>query len=56
MDWTFLVGLLALVTLLTFVVLALISKRKVEKRMDDPNAPKSTLAADKSAHGKPAEV
>lgn len=28
------------------VVLAIASKRAVEKRMDDPNAKKSTLASD----------
>jgi hypothetical protein len=32
------------------------SKRKTEERMADPNAPKSTLAADKSSTGKPADV
>lgn len=48
--------LLALFTLLVFVVLALVSKRKTNKRMQDDTAPKSTLAADKSSNGKPADV
>lgn len=56
MDWTSLVGFLALITLLAGVVVAVISKRKTEKRMDDPDAPKSTLAKDKSSHGNPADV
>lgn len=56
MDWTTLVAALAIVTLLTWVIIAFISKRKVEARMDDPAAPKSTLAADVPSHGKPADV
>lgn len=56
MDWSILVGALAFGTLITWIVIAQISKRKVEERLDDPNAPKSTLAADKSSHGKPADV
>ncbi|WP_299877836.1 hypothetical protein [uncultured Sulfitobacter sp.] len=56
MEPGFIVPLLALFTLLVFIVLALISKRKTEKRMQDDSAPKSTLAADKSSHGKPADV
>lgn len=46
MDMVWLVPLLALGTLLCVAVFALVSKAKVEKRRDDPNAPKSTLAAD----------
>ena len=56
METGFIVILLALFTLLAFVVMAIISKRKTEQRMDDPTATKSTLAADKSSHGKPADV
>ena len=56
MDWTSLVGLLAIVTLAAGIFIAFLSKRAVEARMDDPEAPKSTLAADKSSHGKPADV
>lgn len=56
MDWTYLVGALAFVTLITWIIIAQLSKRKVEKRMDDAEAPKSTLAEDKSATGKPADV
>ncbi len=56
MDWTSLVGLLALVTLCAGIVFALWSKRAVERRLDDPNTPKSTLAADKSSSATPADV
>ena len=56
MDGGFLVILLALFTLIAFVVMAIISKRKTEERMEDDTSVKSTLAADKSAHGKPADV
>lgn len=56
MDWTSLVGALFFFTFLIGITLAFASKQKVENRMDDENATKSTLAADKSAHGKPADV
>lgn len=56
MESGFVVILLALFTLLAFVVVAIIDKRKTERRMDDPSASKSTLAADKSSTGKPADV
>ncbi|WP_420862962.1 hypothetical protein [Algirhabdus cladophorae] len=56
METGFFVMMLALLTLLAVVVWAIISQRKIQKRMDDPSAPKSTLAADKSSHGKPADV
>lgn len=56
MDWTSLIGALAFFTLAIGAVLAFVSKQKVEQRMDDPTAKKSTLAADKSAHGTPADV
>jgi hypothetical protein len=46
MDASFLVPLLALITLLAVAVFALVSKSRVEKRRHDPNAPKSTLAKD----------
>ena len=42
----FLVPFLALVTLLIVLVLAMRSQQKTIERMNDPNAPKSTLAAD----------
>jgi len=41
-----LIIVLALMTLVAVLVFALISKRRVEKRMRDENAPKSTLAKD----------
>ena len=56
MDWTSLVGMLAFFTLAAFALFAFVSKQKVENRMENDNAPKSTLASDKSAHGKPADV
>ncbi|WP_187432055.1 hypothetical protein ROLI_047670 (plasmid) [Roseobacter fucihabitans] len=56
MESGFIVIMLALFTLLAFVVMAIISKRKTEERMDDPSTTKSTLAADKSSTGKPADV
>jgi len=56
MESGFIVIMLALFTLLAFIVMAIISKRQTEARMDDPSATKSTLAADKSSTGKPADV
>ena len=56
MDIAFIVPVLALLTLLGGCVFALVNKQAIEARRDDPSAPKSTLAADKSAHGKPADV
>ncbi|MEM6304409.1 MAG: hypothetical protein AAF744_06800 [Pseudomonadota bacterium] len=51
-----LIGLLSFSTFVLVIGFALYSKRKVEKRMDDPNSTKSTLAADKSSTGTPADV
>ena len=56
MDWTILIGALAFVTLFAWIGIALLSKNKVEKRMEDPSAPKSTLAADTDSRGTPADV
>ena len=56
MDLTFLVVVLALGTMLAFIVFALVSKEKTEKRLNDDDAPKSTLASDKAADGKPVDV
>ena len=56
MENGFIVILLALFTLLAFVVVAIISKIKTEQRMANDIAEKSTLAADKSSTGKPADV
>ncbi len=56
MDVWFLVPLLFLITVLAVIVFALVSKCKVENRMDDPDAPKSTLAADQSSRAKPADA
>ena len=46
MDFTWLVPLLSLVTLLAVAAFAAVSKVAVEARMDDPTVPKSTLAKD----------
>jgi hypothetical protein len=46
MDYTYFVPLLSLFTLLAVCVFALFSKARVEKRLHDPDAPKSTLAKD----------
>lgn len=56
MDSGDIVVFLALFTLLAVAIFALWSKRKTEARLDDPTTPKSTLAADKNDHGKPADV
>lgn len=56
MDWTTLVSALAIVTLLAFVIIAMVSKKKTEERKKTADAPKSTLAKDKDSHGKPADV
>lgn len=56
MEPGFIVILLALFTLLAFVVLAMISKKKTNERKNDPTSTKSTLAADKASDGKPADV
>jgi len=46
MDVTSLIVILALMTLGGVSVYALIEKNRTEKRKADPDAPKSTLAAD----------
>lgn len=56
MDTGTLVVVLALFTLLAIAFFALRSKQKTEEKLDDPNSTKSTLAADKNPHGKPADV
>ena len=45
-DIVVLLPALALITLTSGCVIALWSKNVTEKRRNDPNAPKSTLAAD----------
>lgn len=56
MDWTMLTAALVFTTLILAVGFAYWNQQKVEERRKDPNAPKSTLAADKSSHGEPADV
>ena len=46
MDYATFVPTLALVTLLAVAIFALWDKNKTERRKQDPNAPKSTLAKD----------
>ncbi len=46
MDASVLVALLFFVTFLAVIGFALLSKKKVEERQKDPDAEKSTLAAD----------
>lgn len=52
----FLLPTLAFGTMLAFIIFAIISQNKVINRKHDPNAPKSTLAADGDPHGKPADT
>ncbi|QUJ77185.1 hypothetical protein KDD17_03950 [Sulfitobacter albidus] len=56
MDWTLLTAALVFTTLILAVGFAYWNKNKVEERMDDPHAPKSTLAKDGDPHGTPADV
>jgi preprotein translocase subunit SecG len=46
METTYFLAILFLITALAFIVWALVSKRRTERKRDDPNAPKSTLAVD----------
>lgn len=52
----FLLPTLAFGTLLAGTIFAMVSAQKTIDRKRDPNAPKSTLAADGDPHGKPADV
>ncbi len=56
MDVNVLIPALALMTLVAFCVLGLMGKIAVVERKKDDDAPKSTLAADKSSTGTPADV
>ena len=51
-DAAFIVPLLALFTLLGVTIFALVSKKEVEERKEDPNVGKSALAADGPTDGK----
>ncbi|WP_292288954.1 hypothetical protein [Marivita sp.] len=46
MTAEFFVPLLALITILAFIIFALMSKQRTEKKRHDPNAEKSRLAKD----------
>lgn len=56
MDWTSLIAALAFFTLLVGVLFAFVSKQQVDKRIDNPDAPKSTLAKDVPSQDTPADV
>lgn len=46
MGYNWIVPFLFMFTLLAVCVFALVSKKNIEDRIDDPNVPKSTLAKD----------
>ncbi|AXQ92873.1 hypothetical protein ORIO_03300 [Cereibacter azotoformans] len=46
MDFAWIIPFLFMFTLLCGIVFAMVSKKRVEDRRHDPNAPKSTLAKD----------
>lgn len=56
MEWTLLTAALAFTTFLSAIAFAFYSKRKVEERLADRSARKSTLAADQKSNAKPADV
>ena len=56
MDVTYLIVVLAMGNLLAGLVFSIVSKARIEKRMDDPNAPKSKLAVDANSTGKAVDV
>jgi uncharacterized membrane protein len=51
LDFSFLVPVLALVTLLAVCIFALVSKARVERLRHDDNAPTSSLAKDSVTGG-----
>jgi len=51
MDLVWLLPLLAMFTLLAVIIFALVSKKAVDERRRDPNAPKSSLAPDSPGPG-----
>lgn len=56
MTAAYLVPILFLVTLGAVLIFALVSKERVERRKQDANAGKSTLAADAASRGTPVDV
>lgn len=46
METTYFLAILFLITALAFIAWALVSKRRTERKRDDPDAPKSALAVD----------
>lgn len=51
MDYSYIVPILSLLTLLAVCIFALVSKARIERRRHDPNAPKSSLAKDSPSGG-----
>ena len=56
MTVSFFLPILALVTLLAVTIFAYVSGQKTRERLEAPEAPKSTLAADARSDGKPVDV
>jgi hypothetical protein len=56
MDVSMLIGAMAFTTLLGAAAFAYYSKTKVDERMNDPDARKSTLASDQDSRARPADV
>jgi len=56
MDSSLLIGAMAFTTILGVAAFAYYSKRKTDERMEDPDARKSTLAADQPSNARPADV
>ena len=56
MEASTLVAILMFATLGIGAAAAYFSKRSTEQRLEDDDAPKSTLAADSDSRGKPADV
>jgi len=56
MTISFFLPILALLTLLAVTIFAYVSGQKARERLEDPKAPKSTLAADAGSDGEPVDV
>ncbi|MCR9110241.1 MAG: hypothetical protein NXH94_15225 [Rhodobacteraceae bacterium] len=56
MTISYFLPILALLTLLAVTIFAYVSGEKARKRLEDPEAPKSTLAANARSDGKPIDV
>jgi hypothetical protein len=56
MDLSLFLPVLTFGTLLAVAVFAFVSSVRTNQRLSDPDAPKSTLAADAPSDGKPVDV